>query len=174
MGRTQIVGQQILDDSLTGDDVREETLVDSKIPFSDPGFSASNIHDAIVEAPSLSTVNNRAHEETSSVSNTTDNYITYVEWTTPSTAAGEYLVLINFLFKVSSSSYNFTYRITIDGTVVDEVATVGSGEYQTITATHKRTLGSTATIKLEFKVEQPMWGVTTGTIDKATMAKVKL
>ena len=172
--RTGIHGQQIIDDTVTGDDVKEETLVDSKIPFSNPSFSASNIHDAIVEAPSLAVVNNRAYEKTSSVSNTTDSYITYAEWTTPSTAAGDYLILINFLFKVSSSSYTFTYKITIDGTVTDEVATVGSGEYQTITATHKKTLGSTATIKLEFKVEQPMWGVTTGTIDKATMAKVKL
>ena len=50
MPRTQHVGQQILDDSLTGDDVKEETLVDSKVPFNEAGFSASNIHDAIVEA----------------------------------------------------------------------------------------------------------------------------
>ena len=50
MPRTQLVGQQVLDDSLTGDDVREETLIDSKIPFSAAGFSATNVHDAIIEA----------------------------------------------------------------------------------------------------------------------------
>jgi hypothetical protein len=172
--RTGIHGDQIIDDTVTGDDVKEETLIDSKIPFSSPSFSASNIHDAIVEASDYTATNNRAYEKTSSVSNTSNNYITYAEWTTPSTAAGDYLVMINFLFKVSSSSYNLTYKITVDGSVVDEVATVGSGEYQTITATHKVALGSTANIKLEFKVEQPYWGVTTGTIAKATMAKVKL
>jgi len=50
MARTQFDGRQILDDSLSGDDIREETLVDSKIPFADSEFLAANIHDAIVEA----------------------------------------------------------------------------------------------------------------------------
>jgi len=53
MPRTQFDGQQILDDSITGDDVREESLSDSKIPFVEAGFSALNVHDAIIEAKLL-------------------------------------------------------------------------------------------------------------------------
>lgn len=52
MARTQVTGTEIGNDTLTGDDVKEETLVDSKIPFSEAGFSALNVHDAIVEAKS--------------------------------------------------------------------------------------------------------------------------
>lgn len=52
MPRTQVDGFQVLDDSITGDDVAEETLVDYKIPFVEPEFVASNIHDAIVESHS--------------------------------------------------------------------------------------------------------------------------
>lgn len=47
---TEIDGTLIEDDSITGDDVKEETLVLSKIPFSDPSFTSSNTKDAIIEA----------------------------------------------------------------------------------------------------------------------------
>lgn len=50
MARTQLTGTEIGNDTLSGDDVQEETLVDSKIPFSDSGFSSLNVHDAIIES----------------------------------------------------------------------------------------------------------------------------
>lgn len=50
MGRTQIKGKQIQDDSVTGADVLEESLVPSKIPFSDPSFLSTNVKAAIIEA----------------------------------------------------------------------------------------------------------------------------
>ena len=50
MARTLATGFQILDDSVTGDDVKEETLEDFKIPFIESDFTANNVHDAIIEA----------------------------------------------------------------------------------------------------------------------------
>ena len=46
MGRTQSTGYNVLDDSLTGDDVKEETLEDTKIPYSE----SLSIHQAIEES----------------------------------------------------------------------------------------------------------------------------
>lgn len=50
MARTQATGSEVRDDSLTGDDVSEETLILEKIPFSDSGFAATNAKTAIIEA----------------------------------------------------------------------------------------------------------------------------
>jgi len=56
MSRTQVNGNNILDDSVKGVDIDESTLVDSLIPFSDSDFSALNIHDGIIEAKNNSLV----------------------------------------------------------------------------------------------------------------------
>jgi len=50
MARTQVTGSEVASDSITGDDVSEETLIDSKIPFSAPEFVAVNLHSAVIEA----------------------------------------------------------------------------------------------------------------------------
>ena len=50
MSRTRARGNQIKHDTLTGQEVAEESLIDSKIPFTDSGFVSLNVHDAIVEA----------------------------------------------------------------------------------------------------------------------------
>jgi len=47
---TEIDGYMVEDDTLTGDDVQEETLEAVKIPFSDPSFTSDNIKEAIIEA----------------------------------------------------------------------------------------------------------------------------
>jgi len=52
MARTGLTGDQVVDDTLTGADIDESTLVDSLVPFSDVGFTSTNIHDAIIEAKS--------------------------------------------------------------------------------------------------------------------------
>lgn len=57
MARTQQTGYGIEDDSLTGDDVQEETLEDTKIPFSNVGFSSLNLHEAIIEARNRANMN---------------------------------------------------------------------------------------------------------------------
>jgi len=57
MGRTQVTGTEILDNSVKGIDIDELTLVASSIPFSDSEFTANNIRDAIVES-----IINRPHK----------------------------------------------------------------------------------------------------------------
>jgi len=52
MARTQVTGENVLDDSIKGIDVEEETLDVEKVPFSDSGFTATNTKDAIIEAKS--------------------------------------------------------------------------------------------------------------------------
>jgi len=50
MARTQLTGENVLSDTLTGADISEETLLASKILFSHDELLANNIYDAIVEA----------------------------------------------------------------------------------------------------------------------------
>jgi len=50
MTRTQVTGYDILDDSVKGIDINEQSLDATFIPFSDAGFLSLNIHSAIIEA----------------------------------------------------------------------------------------------------------------------------
>lgn len=50
MARTQLTTNEILDDSLTGDDIDESTIDASKIPFSNAGFVSTDVKNAIIEA----------------------------------------------------------------------------------------------------------------------------
>lgn len=50
MAKTQIAGKEIKIDSIRGEQVFEESLDTSKIPFSASEFEASNVKDAIIEA----------------------------------------------------------------------------------------------------------------------------
>lgn len=57
MSRTRITGLSVKDDSLSGSNVREESLLVEKMPFSAPYFSSQNVRDAIIEAKSSSSTN---------------------------------------------------------------------------------------------------------------------
>jgi len=50
MGRTQITGEEVWDNSLKGVDIDESTLDDNLIPFNETGWVSNNVHAAILES----------------------------------------------------------------------------------------------------------------------------
>lgn len=50
MARTQVTTDNVLDESLTGIDISEDTLDSALIPFSSTGFASVNVSDGIIEA----------------------------------------------------------------------------------------------------------------------------
>ena len=116
------------------------------------------------------------NEKNTSVSNTTDSYINYVSYNNANNGvAGNYIVPVKFMYKMSSASYYFQYRITINGTIREERKLyvpdsdgVYTFDFDYIVNLYKN---QNLNVKIDFKVEQPMWGITTGTIYKSIIKK---
>jgi len=80
------------------------------------------------------------------------------------------------MYKISSSSYYLQYRIKVNDVVVEErkIYTANADSIPTNNFKYKvstTTINENIKVELDFKVEQPFWGSSTGTIYKAVVTK---